>query len=57
MKKERRTMKKGNVYEIEEKIGDGDFQPVCKCKTISEAKEMLKALRILDDEERDEKDS
>lgn len=51
MKHERRTMKRGGKYEIEERIGDGDWQTVCECATINEAKELLKNLKLLDEEE------
>lgn len=47
---ERRTMKRNDKYEIEERIGDGDWQPVCECRTIDEAKEILRSLRLLEEE-------
>ena len=50
MKRERRVMKRGEVYEIEEKIADGDWQVVCECLSISEAKELLKTLKTLEGE-------
>ena len=49
MKHERRVMKRGELYEIEEKIGDGDWATVCECATINEAKDLLKNLKALDD--------
>lgn len=52
MKKERRVMKRGEIYEIEEKYGDGDWATVCECATINEAKNLLKNLRTLDGEEK-----
>lgn len=55
MKKQRRTMKHGEVYVIEEKLGDGDWVPVCQCYSTTEAKELLKNLKILDGEGEDEK--
>ena len=51
MKRERRVMKRGEMYEIEEKIADGDWQVVCECLTINEAKELIKNLKALDGEE------
>lgn len=48
--KERRTMKRGETYEIEEKIADGVWATVCKCATINEAKDLLKNLKALDEE-------
>ena len=54
MKKERRTMKRGEHYEIEERIGSGSWTPICQCETVEEAKEILKNLRTLDGEEDNE---
>lgn len=52
MQRERRTMKRDDDrYEIEERIGDGDWQPVCTCRTIDEAKEILKNLKTLEEED------
>lgn len=51
-----RTMRRGEVYDIEEKIGSGKWTPICECNSIHEAKEMLKTLKILDKEEVDEED-
>ena len=53
MKREHRVMKRGEVYEIEERIGDGDWQAVCEYATINEAKNLLKSLRALDGDDRD----
>lgn len=50
MKHERRTMKRGESYEIEEKIGNDLWVTVSKCATINEAKEVLKNLEKLDKE-------
>jgi hypothetical protein len=44
-------MKRDDKYEIEERIGDGDWQPVCECLTIDEAKEILRNLRLLEEED------
>jgi hypothetical protein len=52
VKKERRTMKRGEKYAIEERYGDGDWSTVCECTTINEAKEILKNLKLLDGEEK-----
>ena len=51
MAKQRRTMKRGEVYEIEEKDRNREWQVVCQCASIAEAKELLKTLRLLDKEE------
>lgn len=51
--KERRVMKRGELYDIEEKIGGGDWSPVCECNSINEAKELLKNLKTLEGEEGD----
>ena len=51
MQRERRTMKRDGKYEIEERVGDGDWQPVCECRTIDEAKEILRNLRLLEEED------
>lgn len=51
-----RTMKRGEIYDIEERIGGGKWTPICECHSINEAKDMLKTLKILDKEEVDEKD-
>lgn len=53
MKHEYRTMKRGELYEIEEKIGDGQWAEVCQCSTTNEAKEVLKNLKTLDGEKND----
>lgn len=53
LKHERRTMKHGEMYAIEERYGDGDWATVCECATINEAKNLLKSLRTLDGEDRD----
>ena len=55
MAKQRRTMKRGEFYEIEEKDKNRDWQVVCRCSSIDEAKEILKSLRILDAEGKNEK--
>ena len=44
-------MKRGGKYEIEEKVNGGDWETVCECCSIEEAKEILKNLRTLDGEE------
>lgn len=49
MKHERRVMKRGELYDIEEKLGDGDWATVCECATINEAKDLLKNLKALDE--------
>ena len=36
--------------EIEEKIGGGDWSPICSHSSINEIKEMLKAIKTLDEE-------
>ncbi|MBQ3474461.1 hypothetical protein IJH24_03520 [Candidatus Saccharibacteria bacterium] len=54
MKRERRVMKRGEIYEIEEKISDGDWAVVCQCATINEAKQLLKNLKVLDGEEKND---
>lgn len=51
MHKERRTMKRGGKYDIEEKNAGGDWEIVCECCSIEEAKGILKNLRTLDGEE------
>lgn len=51
MHKERRTMKRGEKYEIEEKVGYKGWEVVCQCHSIEEAKEILKNLKALDGEE------
>lgn len=51
MYKERRTMKRGEKYEIEEKVGYKEWEVVCQCHSIEEAKEILKNLKTLDGEE------
>ena len=53
---QRRTMKRGDVYEIEEKDRSGDWQVVCTCDSIQEAKDFLKNLRLLDEEAKNEKE-
>ena len=55
MTKQRRTMKRGEVYEIEEKDRNREWQVVCQCASIAEAKELLKTLRLLDKEEVNER--
>ena len=55
MVKQRRTMKRGEVYEIEEKDRNREWQVVCQCASIAEAKELLKTLRLLDKEEVNER--
>lgn len=52
MKRERRVMRRGETYEIEEKIGDGDWAVVCQVSTINEAKDLLKTLKALEGEEK-----
>ncbi len=52
MKHEWRTMKRGELYEIEEKIGDGDWAVICQVSSINEAKEILKTLKALEGEEK-----
>lgn len=52
MAKQRRTMKRGDAYEIEEKDKNHEWQVVCRCESIAEAKELLKTLRTLDKEEK-----
>ena len=49
-----RTMKRGEHYDIEEKIGSGDWEPICECHSINEAKDMLKTLKTLDEDEGDD---
>ena len=49
--RELRTMRRGELYEIEEKIGDGYWMPICQCTTVEEAKHILKNLRTLEGEE------
>lgn len=44
-----RTMKRGDAYEIEERIGDGDWMPIAERDSIEEAKNTLKALRALEE--------
>ena len=41
-------MKRGDVYEIEEKERGGQWQVTCRCQTINEAKEIIKTLRKLE---------
>ena len=53
--RERRTMKRGELYEIEEKIGDGLWAPICHCDSIEEAKDILKNLKTLEGEGENEK--
>ena len=53
---QRRTMRRGNVYEIEEKDSNREWQVVCQCYSISEAKELLKNLRLLDGEKKNDKE-
>ena len=48
-------MRRGEIYEIEEKDRNREWQVVCRCGSISEAKELLKTLRVLDKEEVNEK--
>lgn len=55
LKHERRVMKRGEVFDIEERIADGDWTTVCECATINDAKSLLKNLRILDEEEKNER--
>ena len=55
MKKERRTMKRGEIYEIEERSKDRDWQVVSRCASIEEAKEILKMLKTLEEEAHDQK--
>lgn len=50
MAKERRTMKRGKMYEIEEKDNNREWQVVCRCETIEEAKVLLRNLKVLDAE-------
>jgi hypothetical protein len=50
MAKERRTMKRGKMYEIEEKDNNREWQVVCRCETIEEAKALLRNLKVLDAE-------
>lgn len=51
---ERRTMKRGDVYSIEEKNECGDWVSVGECNTIDEAKELLATLKVLNEEDKDE---
>lgn len=53
LKRERRTMKRGEKYVIEERYGDGEWASVCECATINEAKNILKNLDTLDGEEKE----
>lgn len=48
----RRVMRRKNVFEIEERIGDGNWTPICECSSIEEAKELLRDLKILEGEEK-----
>lgn len=57
MKPERRTMKRDDRYEIEEKIGDGQWAPICECRTIDEAKNILKNLKTLGEEANEQKNN
>lgn len=52
MNKEYRTMKRGDVYEIEEKLGDGDWVSVMELESIDAVKNMLKTLKTLDQEDK-----
>ena len=45
-----RTMKRGDAYEVEEKDKNREWQVVSKCLTISEAKNVLKMLKLLEKE-------
>ena len=54
MKRSLRTMKRGEVYDIEERYGNSKWSPICECHSINEAKDMLKTLKMLDEEEVDE---
>lgn len=49
--KERRVMKRGGLYDIEERLGSGNWAPVCECSSINEAKELLKNLKTLEGED------
>lgn len=51
MKRQRRTMKRGDVYEIEEKIGSGDWEPVCESPDLDEIKRILKTMDALEGED------
>lgn len=51
LKHEWRVMKRGELYEIEEKIGGANWAVICECATVNEAKGILKSLKTLDGEE------
>ena len=52
VKKEFRTMRYGNSYAIQEKLGEsGNWTTVCECETTNEAKEILRNLRALEGDE------
>lgn len=53
MKHQWRVMKRGELYEVEEKISGTDWAVICSCATINEAKGILKNLKTLEGEERD----
>lgn len=51
-KKYFRTMRYGDIYAIQERIGEtGDWSTVCECSTINEAKDILKTLHTLEGED------
>ena len=47
---QRRTMKVGDKYEIQERYCDGDWAPVCEFDTLDDVKQFLKNLRVLEGE-------
>ena len=51
---QRRTMKVSGGYEIQERYGEGNWAPICQCDTLDEAKETLKNIRLLENEDRTE---
>lgn len=48
MNHEYRVMNRKSILEIEEKIGDGDWKPICQCASVDEAKGLLADLRSLE---------
>lgn len=49
-----RVMRRGDIYEIEEMLGDGDWMPIAQCDSIEEAKDTLKTIKTLDSEKEDD---
>lgn len=48
--KQRRTMLCGDKYEIQERIEDGEWAPICECDSIEQVKDTLKKIKAAEGE-------